>query len=261
MKATEPSAHIISSAVKVLDALRILSEADESVSLAELRKRLGVSEATAYRVAQTLVSTGFAQAATNGFGYEPTLEIVRLGDLVTRRDHLVDAIREAFKPVNQLFQEPITVAIPDGDHILFVKKLAGPRDPNFTCDVGVRLPMHLGAAARCILAYSSEPFFERYLAQHIPAPESSVSTAQVRADRDFIRSKGYSISLDEVDIGISAVGVPILNGNGGILAGVAVANVTARWSADDLALRAAEMRAAAAAASARLEHLPSELVG
>lgn len=260
MKVKEPSAHVISSAVKVLDALRILGEAGESVGLAELKDRLQVSEATAYRVMQTLITTGFAQQAKTGTGYEPTLELVRLGDLVTRRDHLVDAIRDLFKPVNQLFQEPITVAIPDGDHILFVKKLAGPRDPNFTCDVGVRLPMHVGAAARCILAHSSDEFFESYLDRHIQAPESSVSRAQVRADRDFIREKGYSISLDEVDVGISAVGVPILNATGGVLAGVAVANVTARWSADDLSLRAAEMRTAAAAASARLQHLPSELV-
>jgi DNA-binding IclR family transcriptional regulator len=262
VKVQESAKNVTSSAVKVLEGLRILCEAQGSVSLGDFRTRLGVSEATAYRVFQTLVSTGFAQPSPSGSGYEPTLEIVRLGDLVTKGDHLADAIRSGFRPVNQKFQEPVTVGVPDGDFILFVKKLSGPRDPNFTCDVGVRLPMHIGAAARCILAHAPEEFFEAYLERRLAASDQTggdILRAQMREDRDFIRENGYSISLDEVDVGISAIGVPILNRDGSVLGAVAIANVTARWDSEAMTTRAAEMRAAAAATSTLVADLPSLL--
>jgi DNA-binding IclR family transcriptional regulator len=260
MKVEPVTKNVTSSAVKVLEGLRIICEARESVSLGEFRRLLNVSEATAYRVFQTLVVTGFAQPSAGGSGYEPTLEIVRLGDLVSKGDHLTDAIATSFWQVNQHLEEPITVAIPDGDHILFVKKLSGPRDPNFTCDVGVRLPMHTGAAARCMLAFAPETFFEAYLDRRFPGsdgPTASTARAQLHADREFIRENGYSISLDEVDVGISAIGVPIMNAKGAVLAAVAIANVTARWDSDGMAARVGEMQAAAAEVSGIVADLPS----
>ena len=137
----------VSSAVKVISALRVLCEAPEPMLLSDVRDALGVSEATAYRALQTLVSTGFVRSLAEG-GYEPTLEVARLGELVVQRNPLNPAVERAFRRVSQQYQEPVTVAVLDGDQAIFVKKLAGPKDPNFTCDVGVRLPLYLGAAPR-----------------------------------------------------------------------------------------------------------------
>lgn len=252
--------HVVSSALNVLEGLRILCDAEGPVGLAEMRAALGVSEPTAFRILQTLIHSGFARTATGGGpGYEPTLEVVRLGGVVTRRDHLLDATRAMFGPISRRFEEPITVGVPDGDHILFVEKLAGPRDPNFFCDIGERLPLHVGAAARCMLAYASDEVFEHYLEHGLGkrTPSTKTSREKLREDRAAIRADGFTVSVDEVDVGISAIGVPILNGRGEILAAAAIANVTARWSPDDIAMRAKEMCDAAASAMARVVDLPA----
>jgi DNA-binding IclR family transcriptional regulator len=248
--------HVTSSAVKVLEALQHLCESENGLSLAELRALLDVSEATAYRAAQTLVATGFATVAASGKGYQPTLEVVRLGAMVSRQDHLATVLRTTFMPVNRQFQEPITIAIPDQDHILFIAKLAGLRDPDFSCDVGVRLPLHQGAAARAILAHLPEELAEHYLDQYAG---SARERAHLAADGSTIRKLGFSFSRDEVDIGISAIGVPILNSSATVLAAAAIANVTARWTPEDVTERAEAMRAAAEEAHSLLLHLPSHL--
>lgn len=263
-KVPDAPRHVVSSALKVLEGLRILCETEGPISLSDFRTVLGVSEPTAYRVLQTLVGAGYARPASDGGrGYEPTLEVVRLGGIVTRRDHVLDVARAVFGPISRRFEEPITVGVPDGGHILFVEKLAGPRDPNFFCDVGERLPLHVGAAARCILAHVPDAVFEHYL-EHRPGsrtPSTHTSVAELREDRELIRERGYTVSIDEVDIGISAIAVPVLNGKGDILAAAAIANVTARWGDDDVTLRAKEMRDAAASVMARVVHLPPRLVG
>lgn len=250
--------HVVSSALNVLEGLRILCDAEGPVGLAEMRAALGVSEPTAFRIMQTLIHTGFARTAVGG-GYEPTLEVVRLGGVVTRRDHVLDATRAIFGPISRRFEEPITIGVPDGDHILFVEKLAGPRDPNFFCDIGERLPLHAGAAARCILAYASDEVFEHYLEHGLGrrTPATHTSREKLREDRAAIHANGFTVSVDEVDVGISAIGVPIFNGQSEILAAAAIANVTARWSPDDIAMRAKEMCDAAASVMARVVDLPA----
>lgn len=255
-------ANVVASALKVLEALRYLCESDGPVSLVDLRRHLGVSEPTAYRVLQTLIHTGHVRHAWNDRGYEPTLEVARLGGLVTSRDHVIASMRAQFGPLNRRFEEPVMVGVPDGDHILFVEKLAGPRDPNFYCDIGKRLPLHVGAAARSILAQTSEDYFERYLAHGLGkrTPATRNSAERLRQDRDFIRTHGYAWSVDEVDEGISAVGVPITNGLGQVLAAAAIANVSVRWQEHDVELRAKEMKAAAASVMADIVDLPARQV-
>jgi DNA-binding IclR family transcriptional regulator len=250
MKATR---QVVSSAVKVLDALQLLCEADGPTPLARLAIGLGVSEPTAYRVAQTLVQGGFARPAGGG-GYVATLEVVRLAGRITSRDPLTDICAEVFGPISDRFDEPVTICVPDGDAVLFVQKLSGPRAPRFYCDVGRQLPLHAGAAARCVLAHLPDPAFEHYLAHKLDArtPATRTSAQSLRDDRDHIRTHGYTVSVDEVDVGISAIGVPVLNSRGRLLCAAAIANVTARWDDADILARAKDMVEATAEIRARV---------
>jgi len=263
-RAGSAAPHVVSSALKVLDGLRILCDSDGPVSLGELRDKLGVSEPTAFRVAQTLIHAGYARPAVGvRHGYEPALEIARLAGRAMRREQVLDAARAVLGPIARRFEEPITVGVQDGDYVLFVEKLCGPRDPTFFCAIGERLPLHVGAVARCILAHVDDTRYEHYLAHSLKRltaqsdHDHRVTCDRLRNDRQLIRHKGYTLSVEEVDVGISAVGVPILNGNGEILAGAAIANLTARWTAEDLRLRARMMVDAATQVMARVVEVPA----
>jgi DNA-binding IclR family transcriptional regulator len=259
LKVKPASSHAVASAFKVLDALRILCSSDQPVLLAALAAELEVSAPTAYRAVQTLLEAGFAARAPGRNGYVPTLEVVRLGGLITSREPLLDVVRAAFEPVRRKFSEPITVGVRDDDHILFVQKLSGPRDPRFYCDTGLRLPLHVGAAARCILAHLSAPDFETYLKRELThrTPSTHAVASCLRKDREDILELGYTLSVDEVDVGISAVGVPIVNHKNQVLAGAAIANVTARWNEADIRERAETMTAAARFCLEQAGDLPS----
>jgi DNA-binding IclR family transcriptional regulator len=117
--------------------------------------------------------------------------------------------------------------------IVFVDRLYGGSRFTFYCDVGKKLPLHVGAAAKAVLSYLPEEQFEAYLSSFSPVKTSRftiVSRQELRKERDRIRTIGYSVSNQEVDEGVSAVGACILDSNGFPAAGVAVTSLSVRMT-------------------------------
>lgn len=243
-----PNSNLVRSAVKVLEAFRFLCRMDRPVLVSEIAEELCTSVPTAYRAAETLVACGFAQHAPTGRGYVPSLEVVELAGSIV--DHLgIKAIaRGVLVSVARKFGETITLATRDADDVVFIDRIEGTRDLRFYCDIGRRLPLHAGAAPRCLLAHLSDAEFETYLSHadlRTLTPRTRVTREQLEHDRREIRRHGYSVSMDEVDLGVSAVGVPIRSPEGRVLAVIAIANLTVRWSRRDIRARASAMREAA----------------
>jgi DNA-binding IclR family transcriptional regulator len=227
---------VTSSAVKVLSALEFICERDTATGLGELAQALGVSTPTAYRIMQTLVATGFARpAGVREAQYEPSLRVVELASRVLGNNDLRRALLPVLHELATRLGESVTLAVPDGQEIVFVERVNTDTKIRFYCDVGRRLPLHAGAAARAVLAWLPEPEFERYAARELPALTSATRTglAALRADREQVREAGFAVSVDEVDLGISAVAVPLLAVSGTVVGSVAVANLTARWTGAD----------------------------
>lgn len=253
---------LLSSARNVLRALEIFCGAPEPLPLAAVATRLGVSQPTAYRIVQTLIKHDFVRPVGDRAGYQVTLRVVELAGEVIDRIEVKEIIRPTFQRVAEAFDESVTVAAPDGDHIVFVDRLPALTNIHFYCNVGRRLPLHAGAAARCVLAHQEDELFERYLERRLGrlTPATETDPDELRADRDRILASGHAVSVDGVDLGISAVGVPILNGKNQVLAAVAIANLTVRWTESDIVERAKAMTDAARRVGAECARLTARQV-
>jgi len=117
--------------------------------------------------------------------------------------------------------------------IIFIDRLYGGSRFTFFFDVGKKLPLHIGAAARAVLSYLPQEQFETYLSSFSPVKMSRftiVSRQELRKERDRIRTTGYSVSNQEVDEGVSAVGTCILDSKGFPAAGVAVTSLSVKMT-------------------------------
>lgn len=101
-------------------------------------------------------------------------------------------------------------------------------------DVGGRLPLNCGAAPRTLLAFLPDAEIQRLLqtgrlksmTQH-----SLLTPAQVWADAKRVREQGYVISIDDVMPGVAAVGAPIRDASGQVVAALSIAGVQPRFEA------------------------------
>src|SRR5699024_9476634 len=145
--------------------------------------------------------------------------------------------------------ETVMMAIRDRSHVIFIDRMEGTKNLRFYCDLGRRLPLHAGAAGRCILANLEDEEFNAYIARESLeklTPQTLVDPERLTQDRRFIQDRGYAVSVNQVDRGVSAVGVPIINLRGEALAVITIANRTSQWTARDIETRARLLREAAA---------------
>jgi DNA-binding IclR family transcriptional regulator len=238
------SKNVLQSAQRVLAALKIVCLSNEPVALSALAVALEVSEVAAYRAAETLVAAGYVRHAGNRrSGYEATLQVVELSAVLLKRSELRTVAAPLLSSVAQHFNESVTLAVPEGDSTVFVDRINGGRAIEFYCDIGRRLPLHIGAASRAILAHIPDSAHSRYLRQDLRMfidPSLPISI-DLRADRDAVRKHGYAISLGDVETGISSVASVICSSAGDILGSAAIANVSVRWTDDDIRERGQAM--------------------
>lgn len=236
--------NVLTSARRVLDGLRVIALARGPVTLSTLASSLSVSEVAAYRVACTLISAGYVRPAASGAaGYEPTWQIVEMSTALLERTDLRNVAQGPLGELADEYGEAITVAIPDGDHVVFVDKINANRNVQFYCDTGKRLPLHVGAASRAILANAPEHVAKEYLTRSLAAYTDATQTNPdaIREDIERIRDLGFAVSIGDVEVGISAVGAPILNARSEILGAAAIANVSAKWNDSDIRERGARL--------------------
>lgn len=252
-------------AVRVLSALEYLCRSDRPVLATELALHLSVSLPTAFRALNTLEQAGFAERDVSSRGYLASLKVLELGGAVINRTEVKTLVRADLLHFAQSFEESVTLAIPDKDRVVFIDRIDAGSRVRFYCDVGRSLPLHAGAVARCVLAHLPVSLFETYLSRDLEAltPRSRVSADALRADREEVRRRGYAISHEEVDLGVSAVAAPILNSAGTVVASFSIANLTSRWTKADVLQRARAARDLGARLSKRCAALiatPTEQV-
>lgn len=242
---TKPSSstNVVGSALGVLKALRLIAEHPMNLSTRDLALRLEVSYPTAFRITRTLLVEDLIEYDNASRTYRPSLEFVGLAYSALEEVEIREMARPYLQELVRHFNESVTLAIPDTQSIVFVDRIDGTNHVRFFCDIGRRLPLQAGAAAKAVLAHLPEPAFEEYLRTSLESltEATKVRPAQLRAEKSRIRSAGYAVSRDEVDMGVSAVGVPILNGSDEVVASVAIANLSVRWSEKDIEKRALRM--------------------
>jgi DNA-binding IclR family transcriptional regulator len=137
--------------------------------------------------------------------------------------------RIARRPLARLVDEvghSAHLAVPHGRDVLYVIEERAPGRPSLVTDVGVRLPAHLTASGRAILAAlpASQvralfPGKEAFVDRTGRGPSSLSALRHVLVET---RQRGYATELDEVTPGFASVAAAVLDHNAHPVAGVAV---------------------------------------
>ncbi len=224
------------SAFGVLVIFKAFSVLPDEVSLADLTKAVKMPKVKVFRSLKTLQHAGFIEQNETNKCYRLAPEILSLSSKYLSGQNLISSSRIVLERLSDELNVDITLAVPDlnAGEIIFVDKIESSSRIYFYCGTGKRLPLHVGAAAKAILAYLPDPYFEKYLqaTSLIKITDFTVNSVDMlREIRTEIIAKGYSVSDQEVDEGVSAVGACVFGLSGAPVAGLAVANLTSKMDA------------------------------
>jgi DNA-binding IclR family transcriptional regulator len=212
----EPGRALVGSVLRAMRLLDLFERGRPEMSLAEFARRSGYSKSTTYRLLITLVEAGWLERnPANGFRL--TIKAFQVGSV------LVDSLelrREAGPIMARMvaeLDEAVYLVVPAGTRAMCLERVDGGQGVRMAdLYVGGSQPLNLGAAPRALLAFDEDKLLPSLLEEGLSrrTEHSLVDPAELRSDLAETRQRGYSISDEDVTIGIAAIGAPILGANG-----------------------------------------------
>jgi DNA-binding IclR family transcriptional regulator len=225
----KPALRSVTIALDVLDAFF----ADTEIGLSELARRVGVTKSTMHRTCGVLVLRGALERTLSG-KYRLGVRLLEFGQLVTTRSALRTQALPLLVDLRNAIGETVQLGVPAGADVLYIERVEGLGALRFTTESHRRSPVHRSSAGKAIAAFRPEVAKARLTAGMRPFTGHTIVIPRMfLSELERVRERGYAISIDESELGLSSIGVPIRDQpDGEVIAAISAAGPTGRLLGD-----------------------------
>jgi IclR family pca regulon transcriptional regulator len=207
--ATDPD--FMLSLARGLAVIRAFGDGKPQLSIREIALATGVSRAAARRCLHTLMTLGYA-TGTDGV-YELTPATLSLASNYLGATSIARLAQPVLERVSSQLHESTSVAVLDGDDIVYIARAAVRRILSIGLAVGSRLPAPSTSLGRVLIAHLDDAARARVVARaklirH--TPRTIVDKNDLRAELDRVKTQGYAIVDQELELGLRSMAVPIV---------------------------------------------------
>lgn len=242
------------SAENVLQILFVWHETGQkSLGLTEISRITGINKSTVYKILLSLQKYHMVFLDPITKKYSIDYGVLTLSTAFIRQTDLHTVAHPLIEDLAARSGKTITLALRKQEHLVFIDRVDGCENVRFYCDIGKIAYFNSGAAAKAVFANLKEE--ERQQICHQDAQQHTVYTktwGELMRQVPEIRENGYSISDEEVDPGVFAVGAPIFDHQGQVIAGMAMAALKIALSESDIHQMIRQTVATSKAISARM---------
>jgi IclR family acetate operon transcriptional repressor len=214
-QAVERAAALVATAVR----------ADEPLGFAELVESCELAKSTASRLLTALERAELLERDATG--------LYRAGPLFwlyaarhDRWDELVRLARPTLEQLGDDTRETVNLAVPHGDRVVQVGQvdsqyMLGTRDWT-----QIDVPPHASALGKVLYAYAALPVPRGRLPRL--TPQTVVDCVALERQLGQARRRGWAVTVDELEIGLCGIAVPVRGGAGEVVAALGVSGPTQR---------------------------------
>lgn len=223
------SVKTIGRAAAVLQALA--DGAPSGMRLSEVGAAAGFGKATMHRLMGALVEIGYAEYDETSRHYRLGYALFALG-AAARRYHIVDLARPALSRLAAATGDTIYLSVRDGDDALCVDRSTGSFPiRTLTLDIGDRRPLGVGAGSLALLSFQPEDDIARVLASSEAARRefAAFGTPELAQMIATAQANGYALNEGGIVKAMMAIGVPVRDSSGRVLAALSLAAIRERF--------------------------------
>ncbi|MEH2624012.1 IclR family pca regulon transcriptional regulator [Bradyrhizobium sp. AZCC 1719] len=237
-----------------LRVLEIFGGSRQPMTLSDLAKAAELPRATARRILFTLERAGFV--ATDGKLFRLTPRVLVLASSYLASNHVVSVLQPALDRLSAEAQEIASMAILDGDDVVFIARASPTRIFSSGIDIGYRLPAFCTSVGRVLLSRLADDELAAVLDRMELAPLTPFTVTDKKQLLKTIvadRAQGYSLVDREAEPGFRSVSVPVRRYDGAIIAAINMGAHVDRVSAEEMVEKfLPRLREAAASVKAML---------
>jgi len=223
-----PALQSVGIALDIIDALARASE----LGLSELARRVGVAKSTAHRTCAVLARRGLVDR-TAGRGYRLGLRFVEYGHVATERTAVRDQALPLLVELRNAVGETVQVGVPAGADVVYIERVEGQRALRYSTN-SRRSPLHRSSAGKVLAAYDPALAEARLRAGLPPSTGYTIVVPDLLlAELARVRERGYARSVDETELGMSSLAVPVRESPAGpVVAAISMVGPTGRVVGD-----------------------------
>jgi IclR family pca regulon transcriptional regulator len=193
-----------------LQVIRAFGDGRGDLSVADVARATGFSRAAARRCLHTLSTLGYAIGRQGR--YELTPRILALGYAYLGSTPLARTAQPVLERVAEALHESSSLAVLDGQEIVYVARAATSRILSIGLSVGSRLPADCTSMGRVLLAFADPDVRARYLASVTLVRHTArtiVEKQQLRDELDRVHEHAYAMVDQELEDGLRSIAVPV----------------------------------------------------
>jgi IclR family transcriptional regulator, pca regulon regulatory protein len=197
---------------KGLAVLSSFNKERPSMTLSQAAAAAGLSRATARRILRTLAELGYVEQSARQFSLSSG--ILKLGFAYLATQNWIEQATPLMRQLSEQFHESCSAAILQRTEIVYVARIPAGRIMSVSLAVGTRLPAFHTALGRIQLGFlDNAELWRRLQSLRIEAyTPSTITDPQALFDRvqeDHVQ--GFSIVDEELERGLRAIAVPIVD--------------------------------------------------
>jgi IclR family pca regulon transcriptional regulator len=229
---------IMTSLVRGLAVIQAFSRRSSALTISQISHKTGIPRAAVRRCLYTLRALGFADSE-DGRRYVLRPKILSLGHAYLSSIPFAAAAEPLLRAISRELEESCSIAVLDGDDIVYTARASASRIMSIDLEVGSRLPAAFTSMGRVLIAFRNENLDER-LARIVftpLTPHTIGDAAALKSELARVREQGYAVVDEELEIGLRSIAVPIRGADGTACAAINLGVHAARMSRDDLVRR------------------------
>jgi IclR family pca regulon transcriptional regulator len=206
-----------------------------TMTLSEAATVADLSRATARRVLRTLTLLGYVAQEGRTFALSP--QILNLGFAYLSTQSWIDRALPLMRELSERLGESCSAAILQDSDIVYVARVPARRIMSAALSVGSRLPALHTALGRVLFGYLDEAeIWRRLKSQRIESYTPQTITDlqalfdRIRADR----AQRFSIVDEELERGLRALAVPVLDRSGQIVGAINLSTHSTRTTRNEM---------------------------
>ena len=231
--------NFMTSLARGLIVVQAFTQQNSLMTISQLSQRTGFSRAAVRRCLYTLSKLGFA-GTEDGSRYGLRPRMLTLSHSFTTSNALSTAAQPVLERMSALHRESFSVAILDGDDIVYIARTTVSRVMAVDLHIGSRLPAYCTSMGRVLLAYLPPDQLEQYLARVDLVPHTSRTVPSIERLRLLLRGvrrNGYALCDQEFEVGLRSLAVPVHTASGRVVATLNLSGSAPRLSVLEMQTR------------------------
>ncbi|PIC58384.1 IclR family transcriptional regulator [Sporosarcina sp. P12(2017)] len=238
MKMTKTQ-EVSSTVVKAISVINYLNEVSGPQGVSDISKGLGLSTTIVHRLLTTLKLEGMVFQDPRSKLYTLGTIFLDYANKILTEMPIAPVVEPWLMSLRNNTGETVGFYMPTGQMRICVLEYESQQEIRRSVGIGKRLPLHLGASGRAILAFQSPDQQDRVL---------GTLSVQERNELEHIlqevQNQGYATNEEEISSNVAALSVPVFDKQQSVIGALSVSGPLFRWNRKTMELHVASVIAA-----------------